>query len=110
MPDAAQPIDDHDSLGSAGASAWADGFGVTAPDVTRYGDALRTLPDAVLLAMRNVAASEGIPMVDADTAALSALLLRALHDGRVVEAGTDIGYLTLHLARALPPSTSIMSV
>ncbi|MCW2971807.1 MAG: O-methyltransferase family 3 [Thermoleophilia bacterium] len=110
VPDAAQPIDDDADLGSAGGNAWVDGFGVTSPDVTRYGDALRTLPDAVLLAMRNVAESEGIPIVDADTAALCALLLRHLEHGRIVEAGTGIGYLTLHLARAIPMGASIMSV
>ena len=109
VTDAAHPIDDG-SLAGSGSNAWAEGFGVTAPDVTRYGDAVRALPDAVLLAMRNVAEAANQTIVDADTAALCGLLVRDLHDGHIVEAGTGIGYLTLHLARAVPDGATITSV
>jgi predicted O-methyltransferase YrrM len=108
-PESSEPLDD-DAPGDPAGSAWVDGFGVTAPDVVRYGDVLRALPDAVLLAMRNVAESEGLTITDADTAALCALLVRGLTGGHIVEAGTGIGYLTLHMARAVPVDCTITSV
>ncbi len=102
------PIGD-DGAGAA-AGAWADGFGVVAPDVVRYGEVLRAVPDPVLLAMRNVAAAEGIELVDADAATLIALFARSHRPRHVLEVGTGIGYLTVHLARAVPSDCVVTSI
>ena len=94
----------------AGAGAWADGFGVVAPDVARYAEVLRAVPDPVLLAMRNVAAAEGVELVDPDAATLMALFAHSHRPRHVLEVGTGIGYLTVHLARAVPSDCVLTSI
>ncbi|MCW2924037.1 MAG: O-methyltransferase family 3, partial [Thermoleophilia bacterium] len=93
--------------GDAGASAWADGFGIVAPDVQRYADVLLAVPDAVQLALRNMAAAEGVELLDPGATTLLGLLARSCAPARVLEVGTSIGHVTLHLARAVPPSCTI---
>lgn len=102
------PIGDDDGGTSAG--AWVDGFGVVAPDVARYAEVLRAVPDPVLLAMRNVAAADGLDLIDADSATLIALFARSHRPRHVLEVGTGIGYVTLHLARAVPAECVITSM
>lgn len=102
------PVGDDDRGASGG--AWADGFGVVAPDVARYGEVLRAVPDPVLLAMRNVAAAEELELVDADAATLIALFARLQRPRHVLEVGTGIGYLTVHVARAVPSDCVITSI
>lgn len=104
LGDAAVDADD------AVAADWAEGYGVVSPDVARYVDVLRGVPDAVLLAMRNVAAAEGVELVDPDTATLLALLARAQRPERVLEVGTGLGYVTIHLARAAPGDCTLTSI
>ena len=92
------------------AAAWADGYGIVSPDVARYVDVVRAMPDAIQLAMRNLARDEDVRIVDADTATLAATLVSGRSAVRVVECGTGIGYLTLHLALALDAASSIVSI
>lgn len=92
------------------AADWAEGYGVVSPDVARYVEVLRGVPDAVVLAMRNVAATEGIELVDQDTVTLLALLARSHRPERVLEVGSGLGYLTLHLARAVPGDCTVTSI
>lgn len=92
------------------AAAWAEGYGVVSPDVARYLDVLRAVPDAIPLAMRNVADDEGLELVDAESATLLALLARAQRPEHVLEVGTGIGYLTLHLVRAVPGDCTVTSI
>lgn len=101
-----QPLDGAHEEGGA----WADGFGIVAPDVARYVDVLRRTPDAVVLAMRNVAASEGIEILDPDGISLLSLLARSHRPQHVLEVGTGIGYVTLHLARSVPDDCTITSI
>lgn len=106
------PIGEDDGAGGGAAAggAWVDGFGVVAPDVARYGDVLRAVPDPVLLAMRNIAAAEQLELVDADAATLVALFARSHRPRHVLEVGTGIGYLTVHLARAVPSDCVVTSI
>ncbi|MCZ4496734.1 MAG: O-methyltransferase family 3 [Thermoleophilia bacterium] len=92
------------------AGAWAEGFGVVAPEVARYVEVLHGVPDALVLAMQNLAKAQGLTLVDADTATLIATLARTMRPEKVVEAGTGIGFLTLHLARVVPNDCTIISV
>ncbi len=101
------PIGDDDGT-SAG--AWVDGFGVVAPDVARYAEVLRAVPDPVLLAMRNVATAEGVELLDADAATLISLFTRSHRPRHVLEVGTGIGYTTVHLARSVPADCVITSI
>lgn len=94
----------------AGAGAWADGFGIVSPDVVRYVDVLRAVPDPVVLAMRNVAAAEGSDLLDPDAATLISLLARSHRPRQVLEIGTGLGLVTLQLARAVPSDCTITSI
>ena len=98
-----QPLD-------ASTADWAAGYGIVSPDVARYADVLRGMPDAVSLAMRNIAALEGIELADADTATLLMLQLRLQRPQQVLEVGTGLGYLTLHLGRAAPHDCTVTSI
>ncbi|MCW2926704.1 MAG: O-methyltransferase family 3 [Thermoleophilia bacterium] len=89
---------------------WVEGYGIVSPEVVRYAEVLRETPGAIELAMRNVARSEGIDVIDEDAATLLMLHARALHPRRVLEVGTGIGLLTLHLARAVPEDCTITSI
>lgn len=99
-----------DGMDTEAAAAWAEGYGIVSPDVARYVDVVRALPDAIKLAMRNLARDEQIRIVDADTATLAATLVRDRRGLHVVELGTGIGYLTLHLARALDVDSVLVSI
>jgi len=105
-----EPASRDADAGAAAAGAWADGFGVVAPDVVRYADVLRSVPDPVLLAMRNLADTESVELLDPDAATLIALLARSHRPRQVLEVGTGIGYLTLHLARAVPGDCVLTSI
>lgn len=92
------------------AADWAEGYGVVSPDVARYVEVLRGVPDPVVLAMRNVAAEEGLGLLDADTCTALALLTRAKLPEHLLELGTGLGYLTVHLARAAPVDCTLTSI
>ncbi len=103
--DSAAPVL-HDSDGGA----WVDGFGITAPEVARYAEVLQAPPDAVTLAMRNVAESLDLRVLDQDSATLLALLARSHRPHHVLEVGTGIGHATVHMARAVPDDCTITSI
>ncbi len=106
--DDGDPLGEHSGAASSG--AWADGFGVVAPDVARYAEVLRAVPDPVLLAMRNVAAAEGVGILDPDAATLLALFARSHRPRHLLEVGTGIGYTTIHVARAVPGEAVLTSI
>lgn len=95
---------------SAADAAWADGYGVVAPDVARYVEVLRSTPDALKLAMQNLAADLAVEIVDPDTATTISLLSRSHRPRQVLEVGTGLGYVTLHLARTVPDHCTITSI
>lgn len=103
-------LGDIDSSTDCSSEAWADGFGIVAPDVERYVCVLRAVPDAIILAMRNMAADEGIELLDEGATTLLSLLTRAQRPERVLEIGTGIGYVTVLIARAAPADCTITSV
>jgi predicted O-methyltransferase YrrM len=92
------------------ARAWADGYGIVSPDVVRYSDVLSEEPDAIELAMRNLAASSQHTIIDPATATLIGLLTALHHPLRIFEAGAGIGYVTLQMARRAPDDCTIVSV
>lgn len=94
----------------AAAAAWVDGFGIAAPDVVRYAEVLREVPDAIPVAMRNVAASAGAPAIDGDTATLLGLLVGSHRPRHVLELGTGVGLVTLQLARSVDADCTITSL
>lgn len=79
-------------------------------------DAVRTYieqtspaPDGLLAEMRERGVRDGVPILDAQAAALLHVLARAVGARRIVEVGTAIGFSTLHLARALPADGELIS-
>jgi predicted O-methyltransferase YrrM len=76
-------------------------MGIRTPHVQDYLEALRPARDEVLADMEELAARDGVPIVEWETGRLLATLVTALARRRVVEVGTAIGYSTLHMARAL---------
>jgi predicted O-methyltransferase YrrM len=76
-------------------------MGIRTPHVQDYLEALRPARDEVLADMEELAARDGVPIVEWETGRLLATLVTALTPRRVVEVGTAIGYSTLHMARAL---------
>lgn len=91
-------------------AAWADGAGIVTPDVTRYIDVMRPMPDALLLATRNLTQDQELALVDADTAQLIATMIRLRRAQHVLEVGAGAGYLTVQLARALDAESTLTSI
>jgi predicted O-methyltransferase YrrM len=77
--------------------------------VTGYLTGLRSSSDSVLREMEAQAAREGIPIVVPETGQLLHVLALACRAERILEVGTAIGVSTLYLARALPPSGTVVS-
>jgi predicted O-methyltransferase YrrM len=82
---------------------------IVTPAVSEYLKAVRPPSDPLLAQMQAHGAREGIPILDAESAALLHVLARAVGARRVVEVGTAIGVSTLHLARALPAEGELIS-
>ncbi len=78
--------------------------------VQAYLDRLRPPRDALLAEMENLAARDGVPIVEWETGRLLATLVSALAPARVLEVGTAIGYSTLHMARELPDDGRIVTL
>jgi predicted O-methyltransferase YrrM len=85
-------------------------MGIRTPHVQDHLEALRPARDAVLAEMEELAARDGVPIVEWETGRLLATLVAALAPRRVVEVGTAIGYSTLHMARELPPGGRIVTL
>jgi len=66
-------------------------------------------PDGLLAEMRDRGVRDGVPILDAQAAALLHVLARAMGARRIVEVGTAIGFSTLHLGRALPADGELVS-
>jgi predicted O-methyltransferase YrrM len=77
--------------------------------VRSYLEQTRPEPDALLAEMQQRALRDGIPMLDAQAAALLQVLVRASGARRIVEVGTALGVSTLQLARALPADGELIS-
>ena len=83
---------------------------MTPPAVAAYLDGLTRLPHPVLARIRAAGVEAGVPIVDALTGALLHGLTRTLGATRVLEIGTAIGYSTVWMATALPPTGLLVSL
>jgi predicted O-methyltransferase YrrM len=78
--------------------------------VQTYLERLRPERDELLAEMEELAARDGVPIVEWETGRLLATLVAALAPRRVIEVGTAIGYSTLHMARALDEGGRIVTL
>jgi caffeoyl-CoA O-methyltransferase len=83
---------------------------IRAAEVESYLEGLRPTGDELLRDMRAFAREPRIPIADAETAALVAMLVRAMGATAVLEIGLAIGYTALQVARALPPDGVVVSL
>ncbi len=85
-------------------------MGVLSDHVDRYLVGLRPERSPLVREMEELANTDGIPIVEWETARFLATLTRALQPARVLEVGTAIGYSTLHIAEQLPPGGKIVTL
>jgi predicted O-methyltransferase YrrM len=85
-------------------------MGIRGELVDNYLAGLRPERPQLVREMEKLAAAEGIPIVEWETARFLATLTRALQPQRVLEVGTAIGYSTLHIAEQLPPGGKILTL
>jgi caffeoyl-CoA O-methyltransferase len=85
-------------------------MGVLSHHVERYLHGLRPERSALVSEMEELAARDGVPIVEWETARFLATLTRALGPQRVLEVGTAIGFSTLHIAEQLPPGGRIVTL
>jgi predicted O-methyltransferase YrrM len=78
--------------------------------VQSYLDALRPARDPLLAEMEDLAGRDGVPIVEWETGRFLATLTAGLAPSTVLEVGTAIGYSTVHIARELPPGSTIVTL
>jgi predicted O-methyltransferase YrrM len=83
---------------------------LTSPAVAAYLAGLSRLPHPVLARIRADGDAAGVPIVDALTGALLHGLTRAIGATKVLEIGTAIGYSTVWMATAMPPTGLLVSL
>jgi caffeoyl-CoA O-methyltransferase len=76
----------------------------------RYLATVRGSRDPLLVEMEAYATQHDVPIADAETAALVAMLARAAGGRAVLEVGLAIGYTALHVARSLVAGGRVMSL
>jgi predicted O-methyltransferase YrrM len=60
--------------------------------------------------MEELARRDGVPIVEWETGRFLATLTAGLAPSTVLEVGTAIGYSTVHIARELPPGSTIITL
>lgn len=86
-------------------------MGRIVPDlVERYLAQLNRQSDPVLDAMARSGAERDLPLVDAEVGALLRVLAAAAGATRMLEIGTAIGYSSIWLAGALPPTGTLITM
>lgn len=83
---------------------------LTPAPVAAYLDGLTRPPHPVLDRIRRQGREDGIPIVDPLTGALLHALTRTAGATKVLEIGTAIGYSTVWMALALPPSGLLVTL
>jgi predicted O-methyltransferase YrrM len=83
---------------------------LTPPAVAAYLTGLTRVPHPVLDRIRAEGGAAGVPIVDPLTGALLHALTRASGATRALEIGTAIGYSTVWMATALPPSGLLVTL
>src|SRR3954470_15704509 len=84
--------------------------GVLSDHVERYLAGLRPELPPIVREMQELAARDGVPIVEWETARFLATLTRALQPRLVLEVGTAIGFSTLHIAEQLPSGGRIVTL
>jgi predicted O-methyltransferase YrrM len=83
---------------------------LTPPPVAAYLTGLTRASHPVLDRIRDEGRAAGVPIVDTLTGALLHALTRSIAATRVLEIGTAIGYSTVWLATALPPTGLLVTL
>jgi predicted O-methyltransferase YrrM len=79
-------------------------------EVEAYLATVRPTNDPLLAEMEAYAAEHHVPIADAETAALVAMLARAAGGSAVLEVGLAVGYTALHVARSLAEGGRVTSL
>ena len=86
-------------------------MGLIVPElVEAYLSSLNRQSDSVLDQVAHDGASQNLPLVDAEVGVLLRALASALGATRMLEIGTAIGYSSIWLARALPPTGTLFTM
>ena len=83
---------------------------ITPPAIAAYLVNLSAAPHAVLTRILDEGRANNVPVVDPLSGALLHALVRAMGATRVLEIGTAIGYSTLWMAAALPPTGLLVTL
>ncbi len=75
-----------------------------------YLDGLSPASSGLLAEMESYAAQRRVPIADREVALFLEITARAINARRALEVGMAIGYSVIHLARAMPPDSVVVTI